>query len=86
MTASTERALELEYAGAVSHVPEVAGNIIQPIQRQNVVVVQYVGHRAGLVVDNLLGGPDRHPASGQRLRRGGGHQRFHHSRIGGRRH
>lgn len=29
--------------------------LLQPAKRENVVVVQYAGHRAGLVVDNLLG-------------------------------
>lgn len=55
ITASTEQALEFEYVGPASHSSCDADNDLQAIQRQNVVVVQYAGHRAGLVVDNLLG-------------------------------
>ena len=29
--------------------------LLNPVKRENVVVVQYAGHRAGLVVDNLMG-------------------------------
>jgi len=29
--------------------------LLQPVKRENVVVVSYAGHRAGLVVDNLMG-------------------------------
>ena len=29
--------------------------LLHPVKRENVVVVQYAGHRAGLVVDDLMG-------------------------------
>jgi two-component system chemotaxis sensor kinase CheA len=38
----------------LSNDPELAF-LLHPVQRENVVVVQYAGHRAGLVVDTLLG-------------------------------
>jgi len=36
-------------------VDEELSFLLQPVKRENVVVVSYAGHRAGLVVDNLMG-------------------------------
>jgi two-component system chemotaxis sensor kinase CheA len=41
-------------APAIEIDPELAF-LLQPVKRENVVVVEYAGHRAGLVVDTLLG-------------------------------
>ncbi|MGE5467617.1 MAG: chemotaxis protein CheA [Ignavibacteria bacterium] len=46
--------LTAEGAAALANDPELAF-LLHPVRRQNVVVVQYAGHRAGLVVDTLLG-------------------------------
>ncbi len=46
--------LTAEGAAALAADPELAF-ILHPVQRENVVVVQYAGHRAGLVVENLMG-------------------------------
>ncbi|HEX8962226.1 MAG TPA: chemotaxis protein CheA, partial [Rhodocyclaceae bacterium] len=43
-----------EGAAALAADPELAF-ILHPPKRENVVVVQYAGHRAGLVVENLMG-------------------------------
>ncbi|HZX33424.1 MAG TPA: chemotaxis protein CheA [Rhodocyclaceae bacterium] len=43
-----------EGAAALAADPELHF-ILHPIQRENVVVVQYAGHRAGLVVERLMG-------------------------------
>ncbi|HEX5392429.1 MAG TPA: chemotaxis protein CheA [Rhodocyclaceae bacterium] len=43
-----------EGAAALAADPELAF-ILNPVKRENVVVVQYAGHRAGLVVENLMG-------------------------------
>ena len=41
-------------AAALAADPELAF-LLHPVQRENVVVVQYAGRRAGLVVDQLMG-------------------------------
>ncbi|HEX8963600.1 MAG TPA: chemotaxis protein CheW, partial [Rhodocyclaceae bacterium] len=41
-------------AAALAADPELAF-LLHPVKRENVVVVQYAGHRAGLVVEQLLG-------------------------------
>jgi len=46
--------LTAEGAAALAADPELAF-LLQPPKRENVVVVQYAGHRAGLVVEQLLG-------------------------------
>jgi len=46
--------LTAEGAAALAADPELAF-ILHPVKRENVVVVQYAGHRAGLVVEQLLG-------------------------------
>lgn len=46
--------LTAEGAAALARDPELAF-LLHPLQRENVVVVQYAGRRAGLVVDNLMG-------------------------------
>jgi two-component system chemotaxis sensor kinase CheA len=46
--------LTAEGAAALAKDPELAF-LLNPVKRENVVVVQYAGHRAGLVVDNLMG-------------------------------
>ncbi|HEX8964015.1 MAG TPA: chemotaxis protein CheW, partial [Rhodocyclaceae bacterium] len=46
--------LTAEGAAALAADPELAF-LLHPVQRENVVVVQYAGRRAGLVVDRLLG-------------------------------
>jgi two-component system chemotaxis sensor kinase CheA len=46
--------LTAEGAAALARDPELA-YLLHPVKRENVVVVQYAGHRSGLVVDNLLG-------------------------------
>ena len=46
--------LTAEGAAALAADPELAF-ILHPVKRENVVVVQYAGRRAGLVVDNLMG-------------------------------
>ena len=47
-------ALTSEGAAALAGDPELAF-LLNPVQRENIVVVQFAGHRAGLVVENLLG-------------------------------
>jgi two-component system chemotaxis sensor kinase CheA len=51
---SSATLLTAEGAAALARDPELAF-LLHPVKRENVVVVQYAGHRAGLVVDNLLG-------------------------------
>ena len=46
--------LTAEGAAALANDPELAF-LLHPVKRENVVVVQYAGRRAGLVVDNLMG-------------------------------
>ena len=46
--------LTAEGAAALAADPELAF-LLHPVQRENVVVVQYAGRRAGLVVDHLMG-------------------------------
>ncbi|WP_374511061.1 chemotaxis protein CheA [Niveibacterium sp.] len=46
--------LTAEGAAALAADPELAF-LLHPVKRENVVVVQYAGHRAGLVVDRLMG-------------------------------
>lgn len=46
--------LTAEGAAALANDSELAF-LLHPVKRENVVVVQYAGHRAGLVVDNLMG-------------------------------
>ena len=46
--------LTAEGAAALANDPELAF-LLHPVQRENVVVVQYAGRRAGLVVDHLMG-------------------------------
>ncbi|MBS1231137.1 MAG: chemotaxis protein CheA [Proteobacteria bacterium] len=46
--------LTAEGAAALAGDPELAF-LLHPVQRENVVVVQYAGRRAGLVVDHLMG-------------------------------
>jgi len=46
--------LTAEGAAALANDPELAF-LLHPVKRENVVVVNYAGHRAGLVVDNLMG-------------------------------
>jgi two-component system, chemotaxis family, sensor kinase CheA len=46
--------LTAEGAAALANDPELAF-LLNPVKRENVVVVQYAGHRAGLVVDRLMG-------------------------------
>jgi two-component system chemotaxis sensor kinase CheA len=46
--------LTAEGAAALASDPELAF-LLHPVKRENVVVVQYAGRRAGLVVDNLMG-------------------------------
>ena len=46
--------LTAEGAAALASDPELAF-LLHPVQRENVVVVQYAGRRAGLVVDALMG-------------------------------
>ena len=46
--------LTAEGAAALASDPELAF-LLHPVQRENVVVVQYAGRRAGLVVDHLMG-------------------------------
>jgi len=46
--------LTREGAAALANDPELAF-LLHPVKRENVVVVQYAGHRAGLVVDRLMG-------------------------------
>ena len=46
--------LTREGAAALASDPELAF-LLHPVKRENVVVVQYAGHRAGLVVDRLMG-------------------------------
>jgi two-component system chemotaxis sensor kinase CheA len=46
--------LTAEGAAALANDPELAF-LLHPVKRENVVVVQYAGHRAGLVVDTLMG-------------------------------
>jgi two-component system chemotaxis sensor kinase CheA len=46
--------LSAEGAAALANDPELAF-LLHPVKRENVVVVQYAGRRAGLVVDNLMG-------------------------------
>jgi two-component system chemotaxis sensor kinase CheA len=46
--------LTAEGAAALAADPDLAF-LLHPVKRENVVVVQYAGHRAGLVVDRLLG-------------------------------
>jgi len=52
--AGSSAILTKEGAAALAKDPELAF-LLHPVQRENVVVVQYAGHRTGLVVDNLLG-------------------------------
>ncbi|MFA7267914.1 MAG: chemotaxis protein CheA [Sterolibacterium sp.] len=52
--ASTGVILTAEGAAALAADPELVF-LLHPVKRENVVVVQYAGHRAGLVVENLLG-------------------------------
>jgi len=51
---SSSAILTAEGAAALARDPELAF-LLHPVKRENVVVVQYAGHRAGLVVDNLMG-------------------------------
>ncbi|MBS1160284.1 MAG: chemotaxis protein CheA [Proteobacteria bacterium] len=51
---STSSLLTQEGAAALASDPELAF-LLNPVKRENVVVVQYAGHRAGLVVDRLMG-------------------------------
>jgi two-component system chemotaxis sensor kinase CheA len=51
---ATGGVLTAEGAAALAADPELAF-ILNPVKRENVVVVQYAGHRAGLVVENLMG-------------------------------
>ena len=46
--------LTAEGAAALAADPELAF-LLHPVKRENVVVVQYAGHRAGLVVEDLMG-------------------------------
>ena len=46
--------LTAEGAAALASDPELTF-LLHPVKRENVVVVQYAGRRAGLVVDNLMG-------------------------------
>ena len=46
--------LTAEGAAALARDPELA-YLLHPVKRENIVVVQYAGRRAGLVVDNLMG-------------------------------
>jgi two-component system chemotaxis sensor kinase CheA len=46
--------LTAEGAAALANDPELA-YLLHPVRRENVVVVHYAGHRAGLVVNHLLG-------------------------------
>ena len=46
--------LTAEGKAALARDPELAF-LLHPVKRENVVVVQYAGHRAGLVVDDLMG-------------------------------
>jgi two-component system chemotaxis sensor kinase CheA len=46
--------LTTEGAAALANDPELAF-LLNPVQRENVVVVHYAGRRAGLVVDKLMG-------------------------------
>ena len=52
--ASPSVILTAEGRAALANDEELAF-LLHPVQRENVVVVQYAGHRAGLVVDNLMG-------------------------------
>ncbi|MCX7175231.1 MAG: chemotaxis protein CheA [Proteobacteria bacterium] len=52
--ASSNVILTAEGAAALAKDPELAF-LLHPVRRENVVVVQYAGRRAGLVVDNLMG-------------------------------
>ena len=51
---SSTVALTAEGVAALANNPELV-LLLNPVKRENVVVVQYAGHRAGLVVDNLMG-------------------------------
>ena len=51
---SSNAILTADGAAALAKDPELAF-LLNPIERENVVVVQYAGRRAGLVVDNLMG-------------------------------
>jgi chemotaxis protein histidine kinase CheA len=53
-TGSSSILLTAEGKAALANDPELAF-LLHPVRRENVVVVQYAGHRAGLVVDDLLG-------------------------------
>ncbi|HEX8989670.1 MAG TPA: chemotaxis protein CheA [Rhodocyclaceae bacterium] len=53
-TESSRTLLTEEGAAALAADPELAF-LLHPVKRENVVVVQYAGRRAGLVVDTLLG-------------------------------
>jgi two-component system chemotaxis sensor kinase CheA len=51
---SSETILTAEGKAALANDPELAF-LLHPVSRENIVVVQYAGHQAGLVVDELLG-------------------------------
>ncbi|MBS4098786.1 MAG: chemotaxis protein CheA, partial [Sulfuricella sp.] len=51
---SSSALLTEEGAAALASDPELT-YLLHPTRRENVVVVQYAGHRTGLVVDNLMG-------------------------------
>lgn len=51
---SSTAILTAEGRAALANDPELAF-LLHPTKRENVVVVQYAGHRAGLVVDDLMG-------------------------------
>ncbi|MDD5249757.1 MAG: chemotaxis protein CheA [Rhodocyclaceae bacterium] len=51
---SSSAILTAEGAAALARDPELAF-LLQPVKRENIVVVQYSGRRAGLVVDSLMG-------------------------------
>jgi two-component system chemotaxis sensor kinase CheA len=51
---SSTAILTAEGKAALANDPELAF-LLHPVKRENVVVVQYAGHRAGLVVDDLMG-------------------------------
>jgi two-component system chemotaxis sensor kinase CheA len=51
---SSSAILTAEGAAALARDPELV-YLLHPVQRENVVVVQYAGRRSGLVVDQLMG-------------------------------
>ena len=51
---SSTAILTAEGKAALGNDPELSF-LLHPVKRENVVVVQYAGHRAGLVVDDLMG-------------------------------